>query len=205
MADSENSRTLPANTRLNILSYTTDFLTRTKDRGVNASAADPALAKWLEWHEAHREFVRRCHLQQHLETQLVEAVGFPSIKIDVPGKPDPAHMQSEAEIEYWLKGDDLAEARDRAKEALLAQVRRWHAADNIIGYTRAQEAESVASDRELALAAELWEMPAQSIEGAIAKLHGVLTLGIASRDCDEFPWRSLRSLMKDLLEMQQAV
>ena len=121
------------------------------------------------------------------------------------GKPDPAHMQSEAEIEYWLKGDDLAEARDRAKKALSAQIRRWHAADNVIGYTKAQEAESVASDRELALAAELWEMPAQSIEGAIAKLHGVLTLGIASRDCDEFPWRSLRSLMKDLLEMQQAV
>ncbi|TXI12318.1 MAG: hypothetical protein E6Q76_01200 [Rhizobium sp.] len=205
MADSENSRTLPANTRLNVLSYTTDFLTRLKDRHADAAEDDPALAKWLQWHEAHREFGLRCRLQQHLETQLVHTVGFPSIRIDVPGKSDPALIQDEADIEYWLKGDDMADARDKAKEALAAQIRLWNAADRMIGYTKARQAESVAIDRDFALAGELSEMPAQSITGAIAKLHVVLTLGIASPDCDEFPWPALCCLMSDLLQMQKAM
>jgi len=205
MADSENSRTLPANTRLNILSYTTDFLARVQDRDGSGADADPALAKWLEWHEAHREFELSCRLQQHLETQLVEAVGFPMVKIEVPGTLEPVVIQNEADIEYWLEGPDNEEARDRAKEKLSVQLRRWSAADQVMGYTRAREAERVAADRELALAAELWDMPAQSIEGMIAKLQAVLTLGIASPECDEFPWPALRSVMNDLIEMVKSL
>ena len=201
MADSENSRSLSANTRLNILSYTTDFLARTEHRVGDDPNADSTLGTWWAWNEAHREFTILCHLQQRLEVQLTETIGFPVIKIDVAGKDDPVAVQSEAEIEYWLKGDDLAEARDRAKDALSAQLSRWTKGCSVTGYTQAREAESVAADRECALAADLWDMRAHSIEGVIAKLHVVLTMGIASPDCDEFPWPPLRSVLTDLLAM----
>ncbi|MGG6896835.1 hypothetical protein, partial [Rhizobium sp. BR 315] len=151
------------------------------------------------------EFELSCRLQQHLETQLVEAVGFPMVKIEVPGTLEPVVIQNEADIEYWLEGPDNEEARDRAKEELSVQLRRWSAADKVMGYTRAREAERVAADRELALAAELWDMPAQSIEGMIAKLQVVLTLGIASPESDEFPWPPLRSVMNDLIEMVKSL
>ena len=203
MADSENSRTLPANTRVNILSCTTDFLAGLRDRAVDAADTDPALAKWLEWHEAHREFGLRCRLQQHLETHLVHTVGFPSIHIDVPGHSDTGFVRDEADIEFLLKGDNLAEARDEAKKALAAQIGLWNTADKFVGYTKAKEAERVACDRDFALAEELSDMPARSIAGVIAKLNVVMSLGIPSPDSDELPWPQLCSVMSDLLDLHR--
>lgn len=131
---------------------------------------------------------------------MVEAVGFPTIEVCVPGEPAPATIQSNAEIESLLHGPDNAAARDKARGDLSAQLSRWKAADKRMGYSKARKAERIAGDRELAFAAELWDAPARSLEGVIAKLHAVLTLGISSPDCNEFPWPPLRSVMNDLLE-----
>ncbi|MFS8047526.1 hypothetical protein, partial [Rhizobium sp. BR 314] len=167
----------------------------------NSSAGiDPAHAKWLEWNDAHREFRLRCHQQQRLETQLVEAVGFPKIEVSVPGKPTPVTIQSYADIESWLDGPENAAAREKARGDLSAKLSRWKAEDKVLGYSKARKAEHLAGDRELALAAELWDLPARSIEGVIAKLHAVLTIGISAPGCNEFPWPPLRSVMNDLLE-----
>lgn len=200
MADSENSRTLPSRTHRNLLSSVEEFLSCKSEANAPALGDDPAVLNWEIWQQAYTEFCQLCRLQQHLERKLLEEVGEPYIRVEVPGE-GTVSVKSYKDIELVLPGPALAEARAEAEERLKQHYSLWKVADKLSGYTRALEAESEASDREQAAAQVLWDTPAHSLHGAIAKLHVLITLGVLSPDCDEFPWPPLRSVLADLMTM----
>ncbi|WP_047454176.1 hypothetical protein [Rhizobium rhizogenes] len=211
MADSEISRTVSSITRENLHSVAAEFL-QAKAVSSGASAADqssdrnddnidPALAIWREWLTAHQEFVRLCRLQQRLETRLFRSVGFPRVKLPVPGQNGPIVATTDEEIDRWLNGTAFAEDRASAKAELSSQVEKWNAADRRLGYSRARMAEEAAANTAIGLAETLWETPSTSVDGAAAKLHAILAHGEPGLNNSDFPWEQIRSLLADLLKM----
>ncbi|WP_168878893.1 hypothetical protein [Rhizobium sp. P28RR-XV] len=77
----------------------------------------------------------------------------------------------------------------------------WEAADKEIGYSEALEEEGRALDVENGVAPTLWDAPASSVAGAIAKLHAVVNKWQPSATSDEYPWPQIRSVMADLLRI----
>lgn len=198
MADSENSRTLPSRTHRNILAAVEEFLSHKSNPPSPAPDGDPAVLKWEMWQKAYTEFCQLCRLQQHIERKLLREVGEPYIEVEVPGM-GTCSVMSYRDIEKALPGPSLAEAREEANKRLKEHYAIREFADELTGYTRALEAESEASEREGSAAQALWDTPARSVYGAIAKLHALITLGVLQPDCDEFPWPPFRSVAADLL------
>ncbi|QND44542.1 hypothetical protein HB780_01060 (plasmid) [Rhizobium lusitanum] len=75
------------------------------------------------------------------------------------------------------------------------------AADEGVGYSEALEEERRASTAEHEVAETLWDTPAESIIGATAKLHAVVTKWQPSLISDEYPWPQIRSVIADLLKI----
>ncbi|WP_155268947.1 hypothetical protein [Brucella intermedia] len=198
MADSENSRTLPSRTHRNILAAVEEFLSHKSNPPSSSPDDDPAVLKWEIWQKAYTEFCQLCRLQQHIERKLLREVGEPYIELEVPGM-GTCSVMSYRDIEKALPGPSLAEARAEANKRLKEHYAVREFADELNGYTRALEAESEASEREGEAAQALWDTPARSVYGAIAKLHALITLGVLQPDCDEFPWPPFRSVAADLL------
>ncbi|WP_454858711.1 hypothetical protein [Rhizobium binxianense] len=201
MADSENSRTLPAITHRNALPAAERFLLELAGDQEAAGNVDMTLAKWCDWIAAHREFARLCRVQQRLETQVLSVVSSPCVEIHIPSLNKPLIAGTEEEIESWLAGEDFADERDRAKQELVARRESWNAVDEFVGYSRAKAAETAASDRECSLLAELWTSPAVTMAAAAAKLHSIIAQGAPEADADDFPWPQARSVLVELMGM----
>jgi hypothetical protein len=77
-------------------------------------------------------------------------------------------------------------------------------ADLEIAYSRALKAELNAADEEEVLVKALWGTPAQSVPGIIAKLHSVVEYGDIGDFLDETPWPELRSILHDLVRINEA-
>ena len=92
----------------------------------------------------------------------------------------------------------MAGCRSKAPEA-------WEAADREVGYSEALEAERRASIVEDDLAETLWNTPAQSVAGATAKLHAMVNKWQPSISSDEYPWPQIRSVITDLLKIDQDI
>ncbi|MCZ7447466.1 hypothetical protein O8B93_07665 [Agrobacterium rhizogenes] len=132
------------------------------------------IALWQKWLKAHDETQRLCKLQQGVESRMVVAVGFPQVKIALPGRAVTVWASSQEEIDRIC--GDAPEHQTIKAEALTALWERqeaWDRLDEAWGYSRAQKAE-IRSDRlEMQLAKALWAEPAISITGAIAQLHSI--------------------------------
>ncbi|SCB43434.1 hypothetical protein [Rhizobium lusitanum] len=74
------------------------------------------------------------------------------------------------------------------------------AADEV-GYSEALQEERHAFALEGEMAETLWDTPAESITGATAKLHAVVTKWQPSLISDEYPWPQIRSVIADLLKI----
>jgi hypothetical protein len=103
---------------------------------------------------------------------------------------------------------DLCRYQQRLETEMFAMVgppsaspADWEAADQLLGYSKAKQAEFDASVVEDGLAAALWEKPAHSLVGITAKLHAVLSKGEPSEDSDEYPWPQLRTVLADMLRL----
>jgi hypothetical protein len=81
----------------------------------------------------------------------------------------------------------------------------WMAADREVGYSEALEAEGRAAIVEDQVTETLWDTPAQSIAGATAKLHAIVTKWQPSATSDEYPWPQIRSVVADLLKIDAAM
>ncbi|MDQ0559179.1 hypothetical protein QO004_000957 [Rhizobium mesoamericanum] len=81
----------------------------------------------------------------------------------------------------------------------------WKAADQQIGYSEAVQEEERAAAMEDDVAEMLWDTPAESIVGAIAKLHAMLTKWQPAALSDEYPWPQLRSVIADLLKIDAEI
>jgi hypothetical protein len=77
------------------------------------------------------------------------------------------------------------------------------AADELVKYSEAKQAEQAAFEIEDRLAEALWNTPANSLEGVAGKLFAVVKKGEPSEGSDEFPWPCLRSVLADLLRVER--
>lgn len=209
MADSDNSRTLPAVTRRRLLSTSAMWLAA-QVRGMGAElysegdqpdGSDPTLMLWQEWWAAHEQVERFCRKQQRLETALIAAVGFPHVDLAVPDQDCVVAVFTIEEIDR-LFGDapENAEAKMRAKAVLAERQAAWNELDEQFGYSRAKQAEEEAFAMRDGRLKDLFSQPARSVAGVAAKLHAVLAMGEDSPG-DEFPWSQIRATTTDLIRL----
>ncbi len=214
MADSENNRTLPAITRRKLLSATTAYLTALAGhraqsasypvRDQDAVATRNVLGLWRAWYDAHEEGKRLCHRQQRLETAVLNSAGgFPVLKLEIPGEDIPVVVQTHQQIDTLLPGDAMAQARKMAKTELSAKLKRWNAADEQLGYSRARHAETRIAAVEHALASSLWQAPAHTTSDIIAKLHSIIETEDPGSNVKERPWPQLRVILAELVRIDR--
>jgi len=212
MADSENSRTLPAITRRKMLFATTAYLTALTDHTAHGAAhpcsdqetnaRENVLALWRVWYDAHEEGKRLCHQQQRLETEVLKSAGgFPVIRLEIPGEDKPVVVQTYHEIDTLLPGDTMSEARKAAKAELAASIKKWNAADELLGYSRTRDAETQLAGFEEASAKSLWEAPSHTTSDIIAKLHAIIETEDPGSHFKERPWPQLRMILADLVRI----
>ncbi|RAX39758.1 hypothetical protein, partial [Rhizobium tropici] len=154
---------------------------------------------------AHNETQRLWKIQVSLESRMVAAVGFPQVEITLPGKKEPVRAFSLEDIDR-ICGDAAGHQAVRAQAIVAFRKRQeaWDHLDDVLGYSRAEKAE-IRSDRmEMKLADALWEEPAVSVAGAVAKLHAILVTGEQGVS-QEFPWPQMRSALADLVRIGQAL
>ncbi|MES0150227.1 hypothetical protein NKJ95_23735 [Mesorhizobium sp. M0012] len=207
MADSDNTMSLSAVTRREVLTATAiaiaapkggTFGRKTLETG---QITDPAVSAWQKWRAAHDHTEYLCRHQQLLERKLVQAVGFPRSKILLrDGKNETLHSLEAVRDALDLGQEDLS-IRAKAEADLKAHQARWDAADREIGYSEALRAECEAANRTDQLLEMLSVLPAASLAGVAAKLDAVLTHGQASKDDDEFPWPQIRSALEDIVRI----
>ncbi len=212
MADSDNNTTLSSVTRRMLLTGTmAATATWPFETGAGAAEAragdavsDPALDLWRQWLAAHNETQRLWNIQLGLESRMVAAVGFPQVEITLPGKKEPVRAFSLEDIDR-ICGDAPGRQAVRAQAIVAFRERQeaWDRLDDALGYSRAEKAE-IRSDRmEMKLADALWEEPAVSFAGAVAKLHAILVTGEQGVS-QEFPWPQVRGALADLVRIGQA-
>lgn len=209
MADSDNSRTLPAVTRRRLLSASAAWLAaqigsaEATLAGDATDDSDPVLFLWRQWMTAQDEADRLCELQQRLESRMISEIGFPRVVVTGGDREAPVSAFSMDEIDELL-GDrpERAEAREQARSALAEQQRNWDALDERLGYSHAKQAERRAFAIRDECAHALWNEPALSRAGVAAKLHAILCMG--REDCpDEFPWSQIRAALVDVLPLNE--
>lgn len=210
MADSDNSRTLPAVTRRRLLSTSAAWLAAQvevvsagfhSDYG-RSDRGDPTLILWQEWRAAHDQVDMLCRKQQSLESRLVAAVGFPHVDIAVPDQECVVAAFTTEEIDRRF-GDAPAnaEAKVQATETFAERQAAWDALDERIGYSRAKQAEEEAFAMRGERLNDLFALPARSVAGAAAKLTVVLIMGEEDGARNEFPWPQIRAVMTDLISL----
>ena len=174
MIDSENSRTLPAITRRNLL-YAPAALANPAAVPFAFAAEpivtgpDPVLQLFADWQAAHIRYLKLSDVRWVAEVALFRKAEFPEVEIHLPDGRSFSAV-TEEEIALGLALPSMKKTRARARADLAAMTDRWDEMDDEIGYSRAVEAENRAADRRTALAALLLATPARLAEGAAAKL-----------------------------------
>ncbi|MGK9171589.1 hypothetical protein KXR53_35260 [Inquilinus limosus] len=199
MADSDNTTTLPALSRRDLLGGATVLPIGAADARRRGAAPDPVLDFFQEWRALHAELDAWQDDWQKKEGVLLRTVGMPRVLVPVPGEAEPVSACEPAEIDELLEdlpGTD--ELRQRLHREFMAHRRRWEMAAAAIGLGPVEERVNQAWDRWDALTETVWQVPAGSLAGVAAKLAMVLSIGQSRCDDEEFPWPPLRSILVDL-------
>ncbi|MFE0756963.1 hypothetical protein ACFW16_23585 [Inquilinus sp. NPDC058860] len=199
MADSDDTTTLPALSRRELIGGATVLPIGAADAPRRGSTSDPVLDLWEEWRVLHAELDAWQDDWQKKEGVLLRTVGMPRVLVPVPGQVEPVSACEPAEIDELL--EDLPgteELRQRLHREFAAHRRRWEIAAGAIGLGPVEERVNNAWDRWDALTETVWQVPAGSLAGVAAKLAMVLSIGQSRSDDDEFPWPPLRSVLADL-------
>lgn len=110
---------------------------------------------------------------------------------------------------WWARWGLLTESsrRQQQLERRLFSIDgslRKDASDGDREYQDALRVEGRASKNEEEAAAALWQTPAQSVTGAIAKLHAAVTRWQPSPTSQQGPWPQIRAVIADLLRIDAA-
>lgn len=203
MADSENSRTLPAITRRNLLQTTEWFLARNvvDQECCISGIRDGVLMRWNAWMLAFRDLDQRGREQQEERTKPFAMVPAIRVEIQLPDYSGVAVVSSVNEIQGKLRGGGVADARANAGVELFSKRQRRDSADVSVAYNRPERAESEGSIAERRLAAELSEATALLTAAASAKLRCILKRGAPRSHSNEFPWPQLSAMLGNPLGM----
>jgi hypothetical protein len=168
-------------------------------RGASApERPDPVLALWQDWRKLYAEAEIHCRRWQQVESLLFRTVGFPSVRVDVPGG-ESFQAQDHRSIEDLLgRAPETRARRNRLHAKLRAHRRRWEAAAAALRLDELDRRQEAAYREAEAMVGPLFEAPAGTLAGVAAKLTLVLRLGEPSPRAPEFPWPQLRSALADL-------
>jgi len=179
VADSENSRTLSAITRRNLMYAPAVFAmpagfpfaspVAASSLARAATGSGPVLQLLADWQAAYARYVELSDLRWDAEVALFRKAEFPEVEIHVPDGRTFSAVTDE-EITLGLALPSVKKMRAKARADLAAMTDRWDEMDNEIGYSRAVQLENQAGDRPAALAASLVSTPTRSVAGAAAKL-----------------------------------
>ncbi|MBW9089334.1 hypothetical protein JNB91_15975 [Rhizobium wenxiniae] len=203
MADSENSRTLPAITCRNPLQTTEWFLAKNvvdHERRI-PGMRNVVLIRWNAWSLAFRDLDKRSLEQQDLETKLFTMVPGARVEIQLPDYGGVAVVPSIYEIQGKPSGGNFLDVRANAAGERLIKRQRRDSADVLVAYNRAERPGSEGSIAEGRLAAELSEAPAMLTAAASAKLRCILKRGAPRSHSNEFLWPQLSAMLVNLLGM----
>lgn len=207
MADSENSRILPITTRRNVLSAGATLAVAaiagpdTPPSGRPPHADAPLLSLWQDWNNAH---LRRCALtarQRQLEAEHVDISTEPAVTLTIPGREQPFVARSVAEIEQALPFPEAADARNTALKQLRFLQQRSNTIRWELGYTQTCEEEVITDRLAWRLAEAVWNSPANSLDGVVAKLHSMIEMEGPEAFVNDNPIRVLRAILADLVRI----
>ncbi|MGN8119752.1 hypothetical protein [Labrys sp. 22185] len=214
MDDSDHSTSLSFVTRRRLLigtamaalAWPIHAKARAAETPVDRDSPDPALLAWQEWKAAALRTEALCHQQQRLETKLVREIGFPQTTLRLPESGKTLTIFSPDTVEDICGSDPAtADLRVKAEAELAAHQARWDAVDERIGYSATKRAEVEAGDRELELVDALTATPATSLAGIAGKLDMIFHEGTIWEDDTEFPQPQIRSALRDLIRIGQAM
>lgn len=183
MADSDNTTTLPLVTRRELLAGTAIAGVGAKRNAVGRNelvahpSADPAMAVWRRWQDAHSLTELLCRQQQYLERKLLEAVGFPGANVRLRDGERLAMHPSQALDDMPDFDLETLPPRANAEAEFAAHQARWDAADKEIGYSGTLSAEREAGGRAQDLLKTLSE----------TRLHPLPACWRSSMPCSEKP------------------
>ena len=214
MADSDHSTSLSFVTRRRLLMGTAVATLAWPIQGeaqaeealAECNAPDPALLAWQQWKTVALRTEALCHKQQRLETKLVREIGFPRTTLRLPGSGETLEFFSPEDIEAICgSAPDTADLCAKAKGELAEHQARWDVIDEQIGYSATKQAEVEASEREQELVEALTTTPAISLAGIAGKLDMIFHEGTIWEDDTEFPQPQIRSALRDLIRLGQAL
>jgi hypothetical protein len=225
MADSENSRTLPAITRRkeNPASGATEKLPHTIDRRNLLSVASrllnsriedpdgprtepgptPVREMWPRWYACHQQRVRATRLREKLEKELLEeAGGLPVATLRNVGNDGAVEVHSFADINRMASQVD-AEHLSQARAEFRKGRRRWKEADRRLGYSAALALEQELAERAGISGRVMWITRPASLVEVTAKLHCLIVMHDPSLKFEDAPWPELRTMLKDLIRIAE--
>ncbi|MGM4986484.1 hypothetical protein [Rhizobium sp. 11_C7_N12_5] len=222
MADSENSRTLPAISRgnekpehgtceglppiidrRNLLSVATRLLraliAETPQR--KASGPTPVREMWPRWYEYHQEHMRVIRLREKLQAELLEEAGdLPVVMLPNVGKDGVVEVRSFADLNRMapqLDADHLSQARAELRR----RRKRWKEVDRRLGYSAIVAREQEMAERAGISGRVMWITRPSSLIEVTAKLHCLIVTHDASLKLVDAPWPELRTMLKDLIRI----
>ena len=225
MADSENSRTLPAIKRRkenpergtsenlphiidrrNLLPVAARLLmTLVAEPGNhwNSSGPTPVREMWPRWYACHQQRVRATRLREKLEKQLLEeAGGLPVATLRNVGNDGTVEVHSFADINRMATQLD-AEHLSQARAELRSRRRRWKEADQRLGFSAAVAFEQELADRAGISGRVMWITRPVSLTEVTAKLHCLIVMHDPSLKFEDAPWPELRTMLKDLIRIAE--
>ena len=220
MADSENSRTLPAISRgkekrehgtceglppiidrRNLLSVAARLLSaliaeipRRREQGPT-----PVREMWPRWYEYHQQHMRVIRLREKLEAELLkEAGGLPVVMLPNVGKDGVVEVRSFADINRMASQLD-PEHLSQARAELRRRRKRWKEADRRLGFSAAFAREQELAERAGISGRVMWITRPSSLIEVTAKLHCLIVMHDPDLKLEGAPWPELRTMLKDLL------
>ncbi|MDQ0322454.1 hypothetical protein QO002_004660 [Pararhizobium capsulatum DSM 1112] len=224
MADSEDSRTVPAITlrkrnsngfatekiphqidRRNLLPIAARLLsTRTAEANSQPRAPGPTPVRelWPKWYALYQQHMRACKFRKKLEMEMLEDHACAPIALQIEGSDRPVTVHSYAEIQRLCCQLDAGQIAG-VRASLRQRRRAWKKADERLGYSAA-----VALEQDLAQQAGITgrvmgiAKPFSLMEVA-AKLHCLIVTEDPALKLEETPWPELRTMLKDLILIER--
>ncbi|MEL4374256.1 hypothetical protein [Brucella cytisi] len=212
MADSENSTTVLQFTLGNLLQSveplrdavlrdTSSMLMALNADLNDGSRSDPVVSYWRQWRIIHARSNELCCLQQGLETKLLKNIrSLPKAQQE---RISSRIFHSIDQIRRHHAGSEPVDVRENAKAEQQEPQNDWREVSDELDYQNAYRDHLQILDTEFELSETLFNTPAKTIEGIVAKLHCALEMRDPLGVEDDEPWPLLRSILFDLLRIQK--
>jgi len=163
--------------------------------------SDPVVSHWRQWNILHARSTELCRLQQGLETKLLRKIkSLPKAEQE---RISFRIFHSIDQIRGHRGWPEVVDVQEYAITELQEAQNNWREASDELDYQKAYRDHLKALDAELELSEVLFNAPAKTIAGIIAKLHCVLEMRDPLGVEDDEPWPLLRSILFDLLRVEK--